>query len=211
MRRLGSVALVCVGLLVIVDALGMLQRVLLSWGYADGPADAARLSLLGLLPALVVGWLGVWLVRRRHVLAERWFNDSAVENGIEPQTLLQLALLVAGVVIVARALAGLVGAIATSVSWSTTEYDGVGETHVSWDWYGLLFCVYPLAYGVVGGLLVVFSRRLAGRLFPSDGPPVPRSVEPGDPVCPSCGAAYDPKDYRDDALEKVCDACGGLL
>ncbi len=212
MRGLGAVALVCVGLVVLVGALDLVQFALMMSSEAYGTAPGALSLVLFWLPVAAAVAVGLWLIRKRHALAARWFDDSPPEITVRPRDLLRVALIVLGVVFVARAIPGLLSAVANGIRFSTEDWGGVSESQISWVWVnGLLSIIPPLAQLVVGVLLVAYSDRLAGRLWaPGDKPAVPMA-DPANKVCPECGAAYVPADYRAGTPDWTCDSCGGSL
>lgn len=164
MRGLGAIAVKCVGVFVMVGALGLIQTAIL-WTL-EGPDLPLVVTLLAWATVLVQLIVGLALVLWGGRLAARWFDD--VPLGVQPQAriVLRLALLVAGVVLVAVAVPGLCQAATYGVVESSSG-DGFGmTTQISWDWTNWLHgVVYPLIELIVGLLLVVFSERLSRRLW----------------------------------------------
>jgi hypothetical protein len=175
-RSLGAIALTCVGVLVMVATLRLIQTaVLLSSGGVGAPLIVAVVAWLTVVAEFVVG---LWLVCRRNALATRWFEESSYQITLGPRPLLRLALIVVGVVFVALAIPGLVQTIATGVVQSTgSDFEGV---QLSWDWGNFVPAIlYPLAQLVVGALLLIFSERLARRFWPVSDVPVAGEAHPG--------------------------------
>jgi hypothetical protein len=179
-RGLGTIALKCVGVFVMVGTLGLIQTAVL-WSF-EGPGSSMLDTLLPWAAALAQFLVGLWLVLRSGKLAARWFDDSPMDVQPEPRTVLRLALLVAGVVLVALAVPGLCQAATYGLVESSSGDMPGTMTQVSWDWINWLHGgVYPLVELVVGVLLVAFSERLSRRLWrdapaPSAGQGLPEGV-----------------------------------
>ena len=117
---------------------------------------------------------------------------------------LRVAFIVLGVYLVVRSILVLFDLV----------YQGVAEAASSGgsgDWVRTL--IYFVSLLVTGGLLVIFSRRLASRLWPVERRAEAVTVKEPDPptVCPSCGLAYNPLDYDHEALTWTCERCGAPL
>ncbi len=183
MRGLAAVALKCVGLFVMVGALGLIQTAML-WSL-EGPDSPLVVTLLAWATVLVQLLVGLALVLWGGRLAARWFDDSPPGSPPQARIVLRLALLVAGVVLVALAVPGLCQAATYGVVESSSG-DGFGmTTQVSWHWINWLHGgVYPLVELGVGLLLVFFSERLSRRLWrdeaaaPAPQPPAAASPAP---------------------------------
>ena len=185
MRGLGTIALKCVGLLVMVGSLHFVETALV---FSTGGGDLAPrvVVLITWVCALVQVLIGLWLVLRAGRLAVRWFDDSPVEVPPAPRALLRLALIISGVVLVALAVPGLFQAATYGVVESSSgDPSGGMSTQLSWDWINWLHGgVYPLVELVVGLLLVIFSERLSRRLWrdeaavPAPEPPAATSPAP---------------------------------
>jgi preprotein translocase subunit Sec61beta len=189
-RGLGAIAVKCVGVFVLVGSLHFVETALV---FSTGGGDLAPrvVVLITWACALVQVLVGLALVLWAGRLAGRWFDDSPVAAPAAPRIVLRLALLVAGVVLVALAVPGLLQAATYGVVESSSG-DGFGmTTQVSWDWINWLHGgVYPLVELVVGLLLVIFSERLSRRLWrdeaatpaakpPAVAPPAPASLDEG--------------------------------
>ena len=166
MRGLGTIALKCADVLVMVGSLHFVETALV---FSMGGGDLAPrvVVLLTWACALAQVLIGLWLVLRADRLAVRWFDDSPVAAPAAPRTLLRLALIISGVVLVALAIPGLFQAATYGIVESSSG-DPLGgmSTQVSWDWINWLHGgVYPLVELVVGLLLVIFSERLSRRLW----------------------------------------------
>ena len=167
MRGLGTIALKCVGVLVMVGSLHFVETALV-FSIGGGDLAAPRgVVLLTWAGALVQVLIGLWLVLRAGRLAVRWFDDSPVAVPAAPHALLRLALIISGVVLVALAIPGLVQAATYGIVESSSgDPSGGMSTQLSWDWINWLHGgVYPLVELVVGLLLVIFSKRLSRRLW----------------------------------------------
>jgi hypothetical protein len=230
LRSLGAIALTCVGVLVLVGTLDLMEFALtVSSGTFGGSGVTVLWSVLAWLAVAVTIAIGVGLVRKRHALASRWFDDSPPPVAIDPESVLRLALIILGVVQVTRAIPALVSVIPSGFEQSS-------DLHWSWAWgHSLLYSIAPLAHLVIGGLLLAYSQRLAHRLWtPTDEPaiggllvgysqrlahrlrtqtdePATPQSEPVTAVCTECGTPYDPSGYRDDASQWTCDSCGWSL
>ena len=190
MRSLGAIALVCIGLAVLSGALSMVQfAVLMSSGVFDS-SSAPLYVVLVWLPVVAAVAAGIVLIRKRHELAARWFDDSPAPLAMEPRTVLHLAFVVIGVVLAARAIPDLLSGIAHGVNFSTEDFGYAGSvTHWSWVWGdALISSVLPLAELVVGGLLVAYSGRLADRLWSPQNRLAASQSASADAACPECGA-----------------------
>jgi hypothetical protein len=187
-RGLATIAIKCVGVFVMVATLGLVQTAVM-WTFA-GPGTIWVNTLFVWAAALAQLLVGLALVLRGGKLAARWFDDSPLGSPPQAPVLLRLALLVAGVVLVALAVPGLCQTATYGVVESSSG-DGLGmTTQVSWDWLNWLHGgVYPLVELVVGVLLVAFSERLsrrlwreapaasAGQALPEDAPQAPVSPD----------------------------------
>ena len=164
MRGLGTIALKCAGVLVMVGTLRVIQIAVL-WSL-DGPGSPLVVTLLAWAAVLAQLLVGLWLVLRSGKLAARWFDYSPLDVRPDPRTVLRLALLVVGVVFVALAVPGLCQAAAYGVVESSSGDMSGTATQVSWDWINALHgVIYPLAQLIVGVLLIAFSERLSRRLW----------------------------------------------
>jgi hypothetical protein len=184
MRGLGALALRCVGLLVMVGTLRLVEIAL--WMSVGDESAPRAVALLAWGTALAQLLLGLWLMLRGGRLAARWFEDAPVSVSSAPRLLLRLAVLVVGVVFVALAIPGLCGALGSGIIVSSSGGDTYETvTDLSWDWkMALVSALYPLAQLVVGVLLIVLSERLSRRLWrepvpaPTERDPLPDATPP---------------------------------
>lgn len=166
MRGLGTVALKCVGVLVMVGAFRLTEIALMLTLGDEGPPLV--ITLLAWATALAQFLVGLWLVLRGGRLAARWFDDAPVSVSSGPRVILRLALIILGVVFVALAVTGLLRAVSAAVFLTSSDFLG---TEVSWNWVNaLLGAIYPLAQLVAGILLIAYSPRLSRRLW-REAPP----------------------------------------
>lgn len=160
--------MVCVGIVVMACMLSPLEgALLLSFGVPGNEIDTLS-KALAWIPIVAALAIGLWLIHKRHALAARWFDDSQSPIGSDPRTLLRLALLVVGVVLIARAIPALVAGITSGVetSWESSSLDNSVQTQVSWVWTrALTSSAGPAVELVAGALLMAFSTRLANRLW----------------------------------------------
>ncbi|HVN43323.1 MAG TPA: hypothetical protein VMT50_11095, partial [Steroidobacteraceae bacterium] len=183
MKRIGTVALVLVGLWALTEAILRLSFPLEE--LINGGDRVRRLIAvpLWLLPAVATAALGIWLIARRRELAARWFADDGPE--VRPGG---RALLRAGILIIA--LASLVGGVVALVSAGArfllyaADKSGLGAGEA------LRMVGSQLAAGacgvVIALVLIATASRLSRRLWRETQPPEPIRPEPAH--CPHCGA-----------------------
>jgi hypothetical protein len=172
-RGIAATALVCIGIVVMACALGPLQWALLLSVPQSGDGVALVSRILVWVPVLMAVAIGFWLIRKRHVLASRWFDDSQSPIGSDPRALLRLAVLVVGVVLIARAIPSLVAGITSGVETSTesSSLDASVQTQVLWLWTrALTSSAGPAVELAAGALLLAYSTRLVNRLWGPRGP-----------------------------------------
>jgi hypothetical protein len=165
---LGTIVIKCVGVFVMVGAIGRLQTAIL-WS-VEASESTLIVKLLPWVTALAQLLVGLALVLWGGRIAGRWSDDSPSVSPPAARVVLRLALLVAGVVLIALAIPGFCQSAAYGVleSWSDDGFRAT--TRLSWHWIDWLRAgVYPLVELVVGVLLVAFSERLS-RLLWRDAP-----------------------------------------
>jgi len=196
-KSLSAVAFAVVGVLVLVGALRALEFALLvSFTDQGSPAPHAVLVISWLTFAATVA-IGLLVIFTRRALAARWFADSSSVIAVEPNIALRLTVIIVGVVLIASAVPGLIGAFANGVIQSSDDSTGL-TTSVSWDWVTIaVSAVTPFAQLVVGLLLLGFSRPLARRLWPG-GTSGTSEPEPLAPASQVHEAAVGPADHPGD-------------
>lgn len=119
-----------------------------------------------------------------------------------------LLALVAGVLFIAGVLLFAYGVVA----FKPFQTHGQGPSAEAWAWLNVLGNLRL----VVAGALVSLAFVVSGQK--GDGPRAWRrrwkwAMETGESgaTCPSCGAAFNPSDYREDAPDWLCDRCGESL
>jgi hypothetical protein len=208
-KRIGSLALVLIGIWVLTQALLLLAYPLNVALYGSGGGVRRLVAVpVSLVPALAVALLGVWLIVRRRQLSARWFDDDGPEVRLDGRSLLRVGLMLIGVSAFVAGIMALLNAGMRFVLYAEPASNlGAGEA--------LRGLAPELAVGaagiVVGLLLIAVSRPLSRRLWSGRGMP-PASLGPAPSHCRSCGAAYDPADYEwGGAYPPTCDACGEAL
>jgi preprotein translocase subunit Sec61beta len=207
-KRIGSLALVLIGIWVLTQALLLLGYPLNLALYGSG-GDVRRLVAVpvSLLPALAIALLGVWLIARRRQLSARWFDDDGPEVRLDGRSLLRVGLLLIGVSAFVAGVMALLSAGMRFVLYAEPPAElGAGEVL-----RGLAPELVVGAAGIVIGLLlIVAARPLSRRLWSGGG--TPPSPGPELSRCRSCAAAYDPADYEwGGAFPPTCEACGEAL
>ena len=197
MRKLGLVTIVAVGLFALVQV-GQLA----SMGVLFAVNGAGLLpALFYLLPALGVFVVAALLIANRRRLSERWFEDSPVELRFDAAAILRVGLILMGAAFVIQSVTGLVGQAVTLLQ-VYAPHSQFGPEPPLQAVRSLLPQVVQLALGVA---VIVWSRSLACRLVP-----VGKDAGTGSsmlPVCPSCGAEYDPEDYKGGLGTPRCSTC----
>jgi hypothetical protein len=178
LRRLGTIALVCVGLVIVALTVAPLEIALLVTFGDAGFSDSVVSRILAWVPIVAAIVIGLWLIRSRDRLAVRWFDDSPADLRADSRGLLRLAVLVVGIVLIARGIPSLVSGLASGVQTWSESSGGFSETHLSWVWGQALFSsAAPFVELVVGALLIAYSARIAGRLWAPRGGPTSTVAE----------------------------------
>ena len=158
--------MVGVGVMVMACMLSPLQTALLL--SSAGPSDeiATLTQVLSWIPVIAAVTIGLWLIRKRHALAARWFDDSESAIDFDPRTLLRLGLLVIGVALIARGIPALISGVTNGVQTWMNGSDTSYAVHTSWAWTtALTSSAGPVVELVVGASLLASSTRLADRLW----------------------------------------------
>lgn len=152
---------------------------------------------------------GAGLIVWRHRLATRWFGDDDISVGIDAHMLLRVGLVLLGATTAMESLQWVVFSAFQLVLTSAQEHGGAGEGWLG-VWYdGLGTVVNQGMRLAIAASLIWWSAPLASFLLRPSGPRR-RGETVGRAACPSCGAAYDPSEYREDA-DALCAACHAPL
>jgi membrane protein YqaA with SNARE-associated domain len=204
-KRLGVVAIVFAGLLVIGQSISLLSTAMRGSAGSGLRGGALLLATSGSIAGVGVGVVfGVLLIAFRRQLADRWFDDDETGWSIDGVTLLRVGLVLLGTIMVAEAIPTLFISMGSAMIQAFTFSKEMGSDQ-SQIWSGLLLsgglsAVFGLVRALIGVLLVVYAGRLSGRLMRQPRVATPRRSEPVQMLaCASCGATYDPADYREGA------------
>jgi hypothetical protein len=214
MRKVGVLAIVLVGFVFVLDAVGRLTfpvQVLATRGLSTGTWVPAL--LWALVPVLASGAIGAYLLVSRERLAGMLFGEIEVSPAVAAADLVRAGFLLTGVYLMVQSAPSLIseaGALAVQIS-ETGQYPGAGIVVLSsGDLRVLVFRALPgilatLASFGLGWFLAARSRQLATRVTGAV------STSATDPVslraCLSCGAVYDPSDYEGGLCEPKCATC----
>lgn len=202
MRRLGVVAIVFAGLLAFLSVPTLLNR---SLSLIDLRSPSWGAALIGLLPVVLLVGGGWFLIARRDRLAEAWFADAEADAALDPVSLLRVALIVTGLVMVVQTLAGAASTLALTIAQANTglfaERLGFAQIVVSY----LPFLAFALVTAILWLFIAVRAAPVAAWLM---RPQKPRIAAPATPmVCPACGEPYDPADYEGGSGSPRCVRC----
>jgi hypothetical protein len=211
MKRLGSGAIVIVGLLAISGTLTVAISMTSVFGAQLESVGHRALLISAGLAALAFALsllFGVALVVWRDRLAAALFGDDEVSLNLDALALLRVGLILVG----AAAVIGAVQMLLIEVP-SLALNLGEGDRGYGSGWLGLLRMGLGGMVGQVGRLavgasLVWWSAPLASLLL--RGPAAMRQRVAQGLVCPSCGALYDPSEYREGG-DARCAMCGEAL
>jgi len=215
MRKVGVLAIVLVGFVFVLDAVGRLTfpvQILATRGLSTGTWVSAL--LWALVPVLVSGAIGVYLLMARERLAGMLFGETEVSPAVAAADLIRAGFLLAGVYLMvqsAPSLIGEAGALAVQIS-EAGQLAGPDSIVVlsSGDLRVLVLRALPgilatLASFGLGWFLAVRSRQLTNR---ATGAAPTRAADPVSlRACMSCGAVYDPSDYEGGLCEPKCATC----
>jgi len=152
---------------------------------------------------------GALLIIGREWLADRLLPGASPESAVDAASLLQIGLAVVGVWLFAQSIPDVAS---VPMRWALqSAQEGVLYENVNSGSY-VSYLVGTLAAPIlrlsVGALLVIFSKRLAERLWAQHAPkPEAASVVAAMPRCPNCGTQFDPEDYRDGLATPRCVEC----
>ncbi len=212
MRKLVAVAVVFAGLIALALATTQLSGVtfgLLSMRLDD--PTSILVALMSVLPLLAAVLFGMYLIYNRHHLAARWFADEAGPV-VVPSSLMRIGVLLFGLGLVIASLIGTVGTLVTVAQVVATEAQFAAESGgvpLSDSWMYLMRLAGPAVELAVGLILIRRSRRIAAWLWLDPLQESQPSVVL--PLCPSCGATYDPADYQPGVTVVACEKCGERL
>ena len=214
MRKLGTVGIALVGLMAVVQAVGLLMFPLAALVPLPSDRLAALAFFVSLVPPVIAAALGTLLIVWRNPLAARWFDESESELAVDPVKLMHIGLILIGITLLAESVPSFFVTLAGWLSVGTRTRLDLGGSSVA-D-YGFTTAAPALArsaaQALIGAWLAFGSTRLATRLV---GGPLPPALEPAQPEpehrCAGCGTPYDPDDYRGGIAEPKCDHCGQPL
>ena len=212
-RALAAVAVVFLGLLSFLFSVNLVQALITMPYYPEEIEGKASLVVLAyVLPLVVMVGAGIFLILRRHQIADWIVSGSPVEDAIEPRNLAGLpALLFAalGIYLVVSTLPMIAG-LASQLIF-TRSYSSV-EEFVGVFWSNIGHYVGTLGQFVIGAYLFFGARKLEQWWFSrSTVEPTPVPAPPDLPTCPQCDTPFDPADYRSDLPEKLCSKCRAAL
>jgi len=165
--------LVVAGIMVMASMFSTLQMALVLSVVPGSGLDSLS-QVLTWIPVVTAVAIGLWLIRKRHALAARWFHDSESAIDSDPRTLLRLGLLVVGVVLVARGIPALIAGVTSGIVTGWYGNDNGTGTYTAWMWSrALTHSAGPVAELVVGALVLAYAARLADRLWGPRGRPDP--------------------------------------
>ncbi len=211
MRRLGVVAIVFVGLTAIAQAITTLAGNAWAFVALTEPAIENVLTVVGLVASVVLSLaFGFVLLAKRHRLADRLLDDTEVDFAIDGVTMLRVAVIVFGLILLVGSVPRLVSSVS---SWATQvalerSYDMELTQETGEYWSMVASALIGIIEAVVGAVFLVRSQWLAERLW-FGARPVAVAASPSS-NCPSCGAGFDPDDYVDRANAR-CVECRELL
>ena len=208
MRRVGIVVLLLAGVWVLTQSLVLASYsiALVTEGTPDGSFPSVWRFFLSLLPVAAALALGVALIAGRRRLAERWFDDGGPEVRLTGVSLLRVGLLIIGVTMTAQAIPSLLQSLARP--WLYSAMDSSSSFRVYVLESVPQFAVATCSLGI-GLLLIASSRSLSKRLWFGRTSSEAEAKELA--LCPSCGAPYEPADYRGGLYAPKCEECGGPL
>ena len=216
MRNIGVVAVVFMGILVVAQAIALVNFTISMWPmFWDEGFPGVLMVLASIVPVAVTLAFGAYLITRRHQLADAWFNDDSAEVVIEPEILLRTGLILVGVWLIATSLPSFARPFLTWIVQAVRDgtMDSVFAESAPPMFTGFLFALPDLLVLSVemafGALLILRSRQIAERLW--NGASEAAEKVCVDHLCPSCGEPYDPSGYRDDVTEPRCSKCGASV
>jgi hypothetical protein len=209
MRILASVAFTILGCVALYSAVLMLQGLLSIPAYMEEYQGNLLIIVVAIafpLVLMVTGGLALILQRDRLATSVVGEADEGVGE-IDSAQIPELAFALLGLYLVITTLPSL-GSLAVSAidyrGWEdTAQFEHVFRSNLG-HYAG------TLAQFVAGGCLFLYARSL-GSWWRRRG--VKKAEKPVAPptICPACGGAFDPTDYRASIEEKRCSQCGELL
>ncbi len=211
LKQLGVVAIVFVGLMSIMQALTFIAGNTWAFTMISDPTPENVISFIGVVAGVALSLaLGFILLAKRHRLADRLLDDTEVDFAIDGVTLLRVAVIVFGLILLVGSVPRLIGSVSAWASQLALErsYDMQLSQDPSVYWSIAAGALVGIIEAVVGVIFLVRSQSLAERLWFGARPiaVVSRPMS----ACPSCGAAFDPDDYVDRASAR-CVECRDLL
>lgn len=212
MRKLGVLAIVFVGLLFLMNALGYTAFPIQLLLYEMGTRQKVWSELAALVPVIGSATIGVYMIRSRESFADHLFGEDEHAPTVGVEDLVRSGLLLGGLYLMVQAVPTLVSQVGVAfVNMIQFTAISAGDSFVSGtDMRTMLFRSVPgilatlMSFGI-GWFLVARSRYVTGRLV--SGPPPDAIVAPRLEHCPNCGAPYDPLDYAGGLSEARCEEC----
>lgn len=211
MRKLAMLGMVLIGIMFLMN--GVVYIAYPFSAFSNGFKTGWPALVVAALPALAYLVGGAFLITRRAWLAGRFFPDEDAPLAALPVDLVRTGLVLVGAFMMASAVPSLFNLVASGVMQVTVFNSGQALTTAdAWQevWGTVPGVLATLVSFAVGWFLVARSRSLTDRLLREPKPPAPAPVVSG-PACPSCGAPYDPADYRGGLVTPRCPACGSPL
>ena len=214
MKRLGTVGIALIGLMALMQSLSFLSLPAGAAGAVGGASRAQWLAIFAstLMPFVALFAFGLILIVNRESLAERWFEDSALDAMPDAPQLLRIGLILIGVTLVVAVVPAIVYAVTGPIARAIQMRSQLGDTPLA-DYSplsGLIDLIAPVIRAGIGAYLVVRSDQIVRRLWPSETPRLePTSVEL--PTCGTCGTPYDPADYQGALATPRCPECKARL
>jgi len=211
LKQLGVVAIVFVGLTSIMQALTFVAGNTWAFAMIGDPTPENVISFIGVMTGVALSLaLGFLLLAKRHRLADRLFDDTEVDFAIDGVTLLRVAVIVFGLILLVGSAPRLIGSVSSWASQVAMEraYDMELSQDPGVYWSIAAGALIGVLEAVAGVVFLVRSQSLAERLW-FGARPIAEVSRPMS-ACPSCGAAFDPDDYVDRANAR-CVECRDLL
>lgn len=212
MRRLGVVGIVMVGLLAISQTLLFALSIVGMSGAQLQGASLGKIVLgVGLSGTILVVSLlfGAGLIVWRQRLATRWFGEDDISVGIDAHMLLRVGLVLIGATAAVESLQWMVFSAFELMLTAGGAHGGTGEGWLGVWYSGLGTVVNQGLRLAIAAWFIWWSAPLASLLLRPSAPRL-RGQAAGRATCPSCGAAYDPSEYRDN-VDALCVACHAPL
>jgi hypothetical protein len=166
MRKLASIAIVFGGILVFSTTPTLLVYLLQSMQYSgDFGLSGAIFAVLGIIPLAIAVFGGSYLIKNRHELATRWFDDEPVGAAPETLPLLRIGLILMGLWLAITSAAQMFTMIASALE--QVEFASVMGTGLEVGSNWVLFARVAISgvMLVVGSILIKHSESIASRLW----------------------------------------------